>query len=402
MKMKKIFTLLTVFAGLSTFLWAKTKYYVPVVQEKFTLTKDNRELGYQLVDGAKKIIFVFDMKSYKYESVGKVYVEGSFNGWAKGSDDSWLMTESSKKGIYILEKDVSLVKIPGNSGHPEFKFYIYRKPNAYSADEPGSISKKPGFSMSTNNLILFPEDSAGEVVENAVIANIVKKLSDFNLENAQDCAVISNVRLVPGTVNLYRGYHPYKKSRGQYDTEEKRIELVKKSLEENAVHSIITLSGKEEPVEKNNEAVSDYQQSIIDSGNNLFINTHYNTVYYKSDSDEYGNLLAEIVRFINSHQGPYYIHCRLGTDRTGTMSAALAALCGASWEEIAADYQKTNLMGIKEFRDYRLLKYSFEKILGKPMEEVEDLKKEFGDYFIKKNYLNQNELDVLEKQLTNK
>ena len=391
-----------IFLGFSTFLFAKEKYYIPLVQEKFVPTKDNRELGYQLVDWAKKVVFVFDMKAYKYESVAKVYVEGSFNGWAKGSDDSWRMSESSKKGIYILEKDFALVNIPGNSGYPEFKFYIYRKPNAYSADEPGSISKKPGFSMSTNNLILLPEDSAQEVQENVKLVASVKKLSDFNLENAQDRAVISNVRLVPGTVNLYRGYHPYKKSRSQYDTEEVRIELVKKSLEENDVHSIITLSGKEDAVEKLNEAVCLYQQNIIDSGNNLFINTHYNTVYYKSDSQEYGNLVAEIVRFINTHPGAYYIHCRLGTDRTGTMSAVLAALCGASWKEIAEDYQKTNLMGIKEFRDYRLLKYSFEKILGKSMENVEDLKTELCDYFIKNDYLNQNELDVLAKRLTNK
>ena len=44
----------------------------------------------------------------------------------------------------------------------------------------------------------------------------------------------------------------------------------------------------------------------------------------------FGKLMADIISFINTHPGPYYIHCRLGTDRTGVTSAVLAALCGAS------------------------------------------------------------------------
>lgn len=52
-------------------------------------------------------------------------------------------------------------------------------------------------------------------------------------------------------------------------------------------------------------------------------------------------------------------------------------------------------MGIKEFRDYRLLQYSFEQILGKPMSEVENLAKELGDYFIANTSLTQKDIDDL-------
>ena len=103
--------------------------------------------------------------------------------------------------------------------------------------------------------------------------------------------------------------------------------------------------------------------------------------------------------FINSHPGPYYVHCRLGTDRTGAVSAVLAALSGASWEEIKKDYQKSNDAGIKEFRDYRLLQYSFEQMLFKPIDKVENLQQELSNYFIENNYLTSLDIKTLQERL---
>ena len=56
-------------------------------------------------------------------------------------------------------------------------------------------------------------------------------------------------------------------------------------------------------------------------------------------------------------------------------------------------------MGIKEFRDYRLLQYSFEKMLGKPMDEVQNLQKELGNYFIERKFVTQADLDTLVSRL---
>jgi len=148
------------------------------------------------------------------------------------------------------------------------------------------------------------------------------------------------------------------------------------------------------------EEISAYQQKIIDAGDNLFVDTSYNTVYFHSAEKEFGSLIAEIVQFINTHPGPYYVHCRLGTDRTGTVSAVLAALVGADWQSIAADYQKTNEMGIQEFRDYHLLQYSFEQMLGKPMSSVANLKAELSSYFVNNGYLTQQDIDALTVCLT--
>ena len=56
-------------------------------------------------------------------------------------------------------------------------------------------------------------------------------------------------------------------------------------------------------------------------------------------------------------------------------------------------------MGIKEFRDYRLLQFSFERILNKPMDEVKDLQAEMSAYFIKKGYLTAEQISTMQKNL---
>jgi hypothetical protein len=378
--------------------WSLDKKVLPVSQEKFSINSRNKELGYQLTDSGNTVVFVFNPASYKVNNVDKVFVEGSFNGWAKGTDESWVMTKT-KGSVWTLSKTKEQVSVPGNSGFPEFKFYIFSN-GKKTAEEPAAISKIPGYQMATNNLVLFLGDNPDIVIENAKTANIVKKLADFNLDDPAQVAIISNVRKVPGTTMLWRGYHPYKKSRGQYDTEDTRIALVNKQLQANGIQSIITLSGDEKISEAQGEQISSYQQAIIDAGNNLFVDTSYNVVYYHSAESDFGNVVKTIVLFINTHPAPYYIHCRLGTDRTGVLSAVLAALSGASWKDIAEDYQKTNELGIKEFRDYRLLQYSFEKMLGKPFDEVTDLKQELGAHFIAGGYLTQPDLDTLCEKLT--
>ena len=343
MAIRKIL-LCAVFAVLGSFsVYKKKNVQVVTYQPEFKLNNKNKRLGYQLLEDGK-IVFVFDSSRFGIKTPKRVFLEGSFNGWAK-KNSSWEL-EKYKYSTWTYECNLEDVMVPGNSGFPEFKFYVIAEVEyEVRIVEATSIRKKdeimepampnpfPGFLMATNSLILLPTDNPSVVIENTKTAEKLKKLKQFNLENPQDVATISNFRLVPGTTKLFRGYHPYKISRPNYDTEEKRIALVNKQLKDNGVKSIITLSG-DESVDVKKEQISVYVSDIRQAGNQLFIKTSYNTVYYASNSREFGNMIADVIRFIGSHPGPYYVHCRLGTDRTGVVSANLAALCGASWKKL--------------------------------------------------------------------
>ena len=60
--------------------------------------------------------------------------------------------------------------------------------------------------------------------------------------------------------------------------------------------------------------------------------------------------LAEGMRFIINHDGPYLIHCNEGKDRAGFVSALLEGLMGATLNEIIDDYMVTyyNYYGVED------------------------------------------------------
>ncbi len=74
----------------------------------------------------------------------------------------------------------------------------------------------------------------------------------------------------------------------------------------------------------------------------LDLSTFYSTAEFEEG-------LAEGLRFLIGHEGPYLIHCTEGKDRTGFVCAVLECLLGASAEEVSADYMKTyeNYYGVK-------------------------------------------------------
>lgn len=119
--------------------------------------------------------------------------------------------------------------------------------------------------------------------------------------------------------------------------------------------------------------MTNYYKSILDAGNVLhmtFTNAkgekevmQYKYIYQADYNEKYLNdALQCIIDFVKEdHPAPYGIHCRLGNDRTGYYCAVISGLCGASWAEIAEDYQKSNYTYLGEYRDQRLLKQVFEK-----------------------------------------
>lgn len=361
----------------------------------------------------RTITFVFDIPLWNVSNITSVEVRGSFNSW---SSDSKYAMAYDERDFWYLTLPYADVDIPGNSGQPEFKFVT----NGSTYQNGGSKSFIPeGYVFlngDKNNIVVFSTDDFETIKENSRTANVLKSVSDFDLTTEAGQEEISNFRQVPGTRQLFRSYHPYKFSKTSNATEPVRMQYVTALAEAKGIKSDICLSENEESNLKSytiggtkyTEEIPAYYQDIIDNGRVLYVGSEtsvpsYNAVYYRSANDVFGAYVKEIVDFIISErtEAPFLIHCRLGTDRTGVFSGVLAALCGASWPEIAADYQLTNRMGIQEFRDYHLLQYSFRQMLGvEDLNSIEDFSRAMCDYFIGKGYLSQADIDALRLRLT--
>lgn len=362
----------------------------------------------------KTITFIFDNTLWQVSNLSSVEVRGSFNGWK--SEAKYALTYNSTSNYWYVTLPYSTVKVPGNSGQPEFKF-VTNGSTYQSGDGKSFIPYGYIFlNADRNNIVVFDDDDFETIKANSAAANVLKYISDFDLTSREGQEEISNFRRVPGTSNLYRSYHPFKYSKTGNPTEPLRIQYLTQLATETGINSDICLSGNETSGLASyniygttySEVIPEYYQKIIDNNRVLYVGTvnattpTYNAVYYRSTEEPLRQWVKEIVDFINSDksQPPYLIHCRLGTDRTGVFSGILAALCGASWSDIAADYQLTNRMGIKEFRDYHLLQYSFEQMLGvEDIRTIENVSSSLCEYMVNTGTLTQNDINMLRTRL---
>ena len=373
-----------------------TKLYVE--GKFFDVTEDDLNKCYIDNRAEQKILFLYDFEKWAQEAKLKsAYVRGSFTSWKDKPD--YQMSYSKNLNLCYASVPYSKVSTIGNSGHPEYKFYI--NGTYMAAAEYDFITEGYCFHTSDNNLVvLFEKDDLASVIEQSNIAGKVKTLADFDLETRLGQEEISNFRLVPGTKKLFRSYHPYYPSRAEYATEKYRLENLQKLAVEEGIKSDINLTddytGKAGQDVKwadgttSKVEIPAYYQSILDNESVLNVKTSankvpdYDTVYNKPDSDNFNEWVQVIVDFIidEKHQAPFEIHCAIGTDRTGVFSALLGALCGATWNEVCVDYEKTNRMGINEYRSKALLEQSFRRMLGvKSLESVVDLKASLWDHF---------------------
>ena len=67
-------------------------------------------------------------------------------------------------------------------------------------------------------------------------------------------------------------------------------------------------------------------------------------------SEDFGNKMRQLCLDIIASDGPYYIHCLEGKDRTGFVCMVLEALCDATYDEMIDDYFITykNYYGIEK------------------------------------------------------
>ncbi len=373
-------------------------------------TTDKNRCYMENADGSITFLYPMGDGYYSEGTYNALYVRGSMNGW--GDDARFLMKKDAESNCYYCTVSRKEAYIPANSGQPEFKFYR----DGSWLDAPSWVPAINRFPGTTNMLLVLASDDTDRILANQKIATVVRPLADFNLEDPVDQHKISNFRQVPATTQLFRSYHPYHAYRAQFDTEHARLFWVDSLATAAGIKNDICLSSNESGKmnqytcggQTYTEAIPPYYQEIIAKNRVLYVGTQngstpdYNNVYFNSTGVKFGQWIAEVVDFIIDpvNPGPFEIHCALGTDRTGVFSATLAALCGATWEQIYTDYEYTNNMQIEEFRDRNILAYSFGLMLGvTDISTVPDLEQAVSQYFINAGYLTQAHIDCLKQKL---
>lgn len=131
---------------------------------------------------------------------------------------------------------------------------------------------------------------------------------------------------------LYRGASPVDNSRG-------RAAYVDGLLEKNGVRFVIDLADSEEDMKEyiaSPDFRSEYTKDLYESGADVLLDM--GSAY---TSDAYKEKVAQGLRAALSADGPIYIHCMEGKDRTGFVCMLLEALAGAGFDEMLRDYMTT-------------------------------------------------------------
>ena len=131
---------------------------------------------------------------------------------------------------------------------------------------------------------------------------------------------------------LYRGASPVDNSR-------KRASTTDTLLKSKGVKAIVDLADSKEDMDSyliSDEFNSPYTKSLYENDKIALLDMGSSYT-----SNAYMEKVATGLRHILNNDGPYYIHCMEGKDRTGFVCCLIEALLGASYEEMCVDYMTT-------------------------------------------------------------
>ena len=149
---------------------------------------------------------------------------------------------------------------------------------------------------------------------------------------------------------LYRGASPI-------DNRRNRASTVDSLLKENNIKYDIDLADKlitsntfvsvdNKPLlGASNFVIGEYFKELMDANKVVLLGM---AAAYKTD--DFASKMKTMFEAILNNDGPYYIHCLEGKDRTGYVCMVIEALCGATYEELIDDYFITyhNYYGIEK------------------------------------------------------
>lgn len=137
-------------------------------------------------------------------------------------------------------------------------------------------------------------------------------------------------RILPDT--LFRAASPC-------DNQHNRATFVNDLIREAGVRYIVDLADNEEKIAgylAAEDFACPYFRSLYESDCVIPLALNMNFT-----SDGFKEKVVRGLTAMAEHDGPYLVHCTEGKDRTGFVCMLLEALCGASYDEITADYMRT-------------------------------------------------------------
>ncbi len=240
------------------------------------------------------------------------------------------------------------------------------------------------------------------VTENALSQNYSLERKDYSSD--EEFSNFRNVKV--GNIKnniLYRGA-------SSLDNSRKRAKTTDNLLKKYNINTIIDLADSSLEIENyllDNNFNSEYTKNIIDNNNliPLSMGSGYSLKEYKTS-------LVEGLRFLISKDGPFYIHCMEGKDRTGFVLFLLGALCNASYDELENDYMLTYKNYYKINKENDLDKYNsikelyfdsfIETLLGNDYDSSFKEKSyvEYAKEYLKEGNMKEEEINELINKLT--
>ena len=352
----------------------------------------------------KRFVILFSEKLYqkKVDSLKACFNSGinDHDGNYSGEHINLFYDERGFWFCYAEYKNLSSVN---QSGQPSYNFKVNGKmisppdfvPDGYVYQKFNESSPGKKFLV-----LIYSFQDEKKITSLLSKAKSVKKLSDFDLSAKDGQMQISNFRKLPGTNHLFRSFHPYKDDKKNIsDTSEKRLQVLWSLCEENKISCDINLS--DDSLQSPTYRMPSFYEKIIENKKILYITQlSYSVCYEKPDSFVFAEGIKKIVEFINLNSGNFLIHCAIGTDRTGVVSAVLSLLCGSSWSSVEKDYCSSINMGLLEYRGPGCIRKSIQTLLSlSEFDEKLDFKKLLKEYFVKSGVLSESQIDEFIKKV---
>lgn len=137
---------------------------------------------------------------------------------------------------------------------------------------------------------------------------------------------------------------------------------------------------------------------------NVLTGTHFTALPLACTikKDDFSAKMKTLFEKILENDGPYYIHCLEGKDRTGYVCMVIEALCGATYDELVEDYFITykNYYGIEKGTDkYEAIKALHIDEMIKYVFSFEDESPLLGSNFYTKAHMYLKSIGLTDEQI---